>query len=210
MPKPTVTLPIIVEGRYDKAVLSSLVNAKIFTTDGFSVFNSGEKQALFRKIAANGVILLTDSDGGGRQIRSFLSGILPKDKLFHLWIPEIPGKERRKRKAGKAGLLGVEGMEKETLLRVLAPFLTAEGEDRGNTADGIAVNPQPTDPITKADFFRDGLSGGENSSAKRDALARAFGLPGGMTANSLLAALNLTVTKEEYLSAVENLAKSGS
>ena len=46
-----ISLPIIVEGRYDKSVLSSIFEATVITTGGFSVFNSKEKVALIKKLA---------------------------------------------------------------------------------------------------------------------------------------------------------------
>jgi len=114
--KERIKLPIIVEGRYDKSKISSIFDATVITTGGFAIFNSKEKRALIKKLAERGgIILLTDSDAGGVQIRSYLSGILPKDRIFHLYIPEVEGKERRKRAPSKAGLLGVEGMDAESL-----------------------------------------------------------------------------------------------
>ena len=106
-----LSLPLIVEGRYDKATLSGFISGTVITTGGFSVFNNKEKQALIRRIAKDGVIVMTDSDGGGRQIRAFLSGIIPKDKIHHLFIPEIEGKESRKARPSRSGKLGVEGCD---------------------------------------------------------------------------------------------------
>lgn len=181
-----IALPIIVEGRYDKATLSGYVDANIITTDGFSVFNNKEKQRLIRRLCENGVILLTDSDGGGRQIRSFLSGILPKDKIYHLYIPEIEGKERRKAHASAAGLLGVEGMKKEVILGLLEPFANGEIQQKSGKM------------ITKVDFFEDKLTGAPNSAARRSEICKALDLPHDMTPNALLAALNMLLGYEKY------------
>ena len=147
-----ISLPIIVEGRYDKATLSGYIDANIITTDGFSVFNNKEKQRLIRRLCQGGVILLTDSDGGGKQIRSFLSGLLPKDKIYHLYIPEIEGKEKRKAQRSAAGLLGVEGMKKDVILKLLEPF--AGGE----------ILRKSDKMITKVDFFEDKLTGADRKS----------------------------------------------
>ena len=102
--KKNLKLPLIVEGKYDKCALSSLFSGLIITLGGFSVFNSKEKQAMLRKISENGVIVLTDSDGGGKQLRSFVSGMLPKDKVYNVYIPKIKGKERRKTKSSREGV----------------------------------------------------------------------------------------------------------
>lgn len=171
--------PVIVEGKYDKIKLQSVIDATIITTDGFSLFNRKEKLALIRRLAEKaGVIVLTDSDGAGKVIRNFISSALPKDKVIHLYIPEIAGKERRKSAPSKAGTLGVEGMEADLLHALFAPFASEGDRPRGR-------------PVTKTDFFETGLSGHQDSSRLRDALAMAFGLPSKMTANALLAALNI-------------------
>ncbi len=196
--KKKITLPIIVEGRYDKSVISSFFDAAVITTGGFSVFNSKEKQALIKKLAdRGGIILLTDSDGGGRQIRSYLSGILPKDKIFHVYIPQIEGKERRKKSASKAGLLGVEGMEREVLLKVLAPFIDTGACDKKTEKR----------EVTRLDFYNDGLSGGDGASQKRARLAAAFSLPTDMSAKSLIEVINLIADYDAYRSALDKLDK---
>ena len=192
MEKLNIRLPVIVEGKYDKITLSSVLSARIFTTDGFGLFAKEEKAALFRRLAeGEGVIVLVDSDGGGRQIRSYLSGILPKEKVHHLYIPQIEGKERRKKHAGKAGTLGVEGMEATLLRELFLPFADATPRTMGD--------------LTKADLYRDGLSGREGSEERRRRFSVSIGLPPDMTANALLAALNLLYTEEEYRDLVARL-----
>ena len=186
--KKKLKLPIIVEGKYDKCTLSSLFSGLIVTLGGFSVFNSKEKQAALRKIAENGVIVLTDSDGGGKQLRSFVSGILPPEKIKHVYIPKIEGKERRKTKKSKAGYLGVEGMEPELLLKLLSPFCESDACSVKNEAKDVAT----------AEFFLDGFTGADNSSHKRAELASFLGLPDDMTAKALLAAINLLSLQEKY------------
>ena len=194
MEKLKIPYPILVEGKYDKIKLDSVLEATVITTDGFRVFNRGEKLALVRALAERSpVIVLTDSDGAGKLIRSHITSALPKDKLIQLYIPKIQGKERRKTTASAEGTLGVEGMDASLLRDLFAPY--AEG------ADGAAPVLRDN-KLSKVDFYLDGLSGGEGSAAKRDALAKTFGLPDGMTANALLAALRLLCTYEEYCRAV--------
>ena len=188
-----VKLPIIVEGRYDKSTLSGFVDGVILTTDGFSIFNNKEKQALIRRICADGVIILTDSDGGGKQIRSFLSGMLPHGKLYNLYIPKIDGKEKRKAHRSASGTLGVEGMSREVLERLLEPF----------TCDAPAATSAKM--ITKTDFFCDGLSGTDNAAERRAALAKAADLPGDMSANALLEAMNLLFGYDKYKELISSL-----
>lgn len=186
MEKIKISLPIIVEGRYDKSTLSGFIEGTIITTGGFSVFNNKEKQALIRRVAKDGIIVLTDSDGGGKQIRSFLSGIIPKDKIHNLYIPKIEGKESRKRKASKAGTLGVEGMEKDVLTRLLEPFSNGNSPAKSNKM------------ITKVDFFCDKLTGCDNAAANRARLCEMCELPTDMTPNALLEAMNLLYGYDGY------------
>ena len=190
MKKLRVIYPIIVEGKYDKIRLSSLFEAHIVTTDGFGIFNKKEKLALIRALAnSSKLIVLTDSDGAGKLIRSHLSGALPKDKLIQLYIPRVEGKERRKDAPSAEGTMGVEGMENDVLYKILLPY-TEDGEPIGEN------------PLSKTDLYIDGLTGGENSKEKRDRLAISLGLPPGMTPNALLEALKLICPYEKYLELV--------
>lgn len=194
-----IRLPIIVEGRYDKSTLASIFDATVITTGGFGIFNSKEKRALIKKLAERGgVILLTDSDAGGRQIRSYLSGILPKDKIFHIYIPEVKGKESRKKSPSKSGLIGVEGMTRGVLESVLRPF--ACDEACGANADFCELK-----RVTKLDFYNDGLSGSPDSQNKRRLLAARLGLPSDMSANSLIEAINIAYGYDEYRKCCEDL-----
>ena len=195
-----IPYPVIVEGKYDRLRLISVIDAQIYTTDGFGVFSKGEKLALFRALSAKTpIILLTDSDGAGKLIRSHIASSVPREKLIQLYIPQIKGKEKRKSEPSKEGTLGVEGMERELLYSIFAPYATS-GE---NAPDAYAMSLE--NPLSKADFYRDGLSGGDDSAKKRDALAKMLSLPEGMTANALLAALKLLLTYDEYLEKVKKL-----
>ena len=193
MEKFKVNLPIIVEGRYDKSALSGFVDATIITTGGFSIFNNKEKQALIKRIGKDGIIILTDSDGGGKQIRRFLQGLIPPESIHNLYIPKVEGKEKRKAKPSAAGTLGVEGMEKEVILRLLDPFI----DDKKSEKSGKM--------ITKVDFFTDKLTGCDGASENRAILCRECSLPDDMTPNALLEAMNLLYGYDEYKKIVESL-----
>ena len=187
-----VSLPVIVEGKYDKNTLSQILDATILTTDGFAIFNSKEKQALLRRLCVNGAIVLTDSDGGGKQIRAFLSSILPKESIHPLYIPKIAGKERRKSAPSKSGTRGGEGMEADLLYELFLPLAGEGAKKRG-------------EPITKTDFFVCSLTGADNASLRRDALASALRLPDGMGATPLLAAVNLLLSRDAFFALVREI-----
>lgn len=192
--KLAVAYPVIVEGKYDKLRLESVIEGTILTTDGFGIFKKAEKQALFRALAKKTpLIVLTDSDGAGKVIRGHLSSLVPPDRLIQLYVPRIPGVEKRKATASAEGVLGVEGMERDLLRRLFLPF--AEGQAPVERAE-----------ITKTDFYLDGLTGQAQSRARRDAFAESLGLPAGMTPGALLAAVRIICTREEYQAAVGCLA----
>lgn len=190
-----IPYPIIVEGRYDRAAILEVADALVITTEGFGVFKNSEKNALLRVISNKSpVIILTDSDGAGNIIRSHIKNIIPKDRILQVYIPKIKGKEKRKNKPSAEGTIGVEGMDRELLYDLLKPY-----EDPNKHFEAY------NNPISKTDFFNDGLSGAKNSTEKRDKLAAKFSLPSGMTANSLLAALKLVCSYDEYKIAMNEI-----
>lgn len=185
---------VVVEGRYDKNALAQIVDAPVFCTNGFGVMNDPALVALLREAAEKrGLIVLTDSDAAGFVIRNYLKSCLPNDRLLHAYVPDIPGKERRKRAPGKEGKLGVEGMPPAVILQAL--------KDAGAAICGEAdrAEARPAEPITKQDLYALGLSGGSGSRQKRAALLQSLRLPEHMSANALLQALNLRFTRAEFL-----------
>lgn len=181
---------IVVEGRYDKNTLSQIVDATILQTDGFGIMNHKEQLALLRQVAhKRGLIVFTDSDGAGFVIRNYLKSAISPEYLKHAYIPDIPGKEKRKSAPGKEGKLGVEGMTPEVILSCLQRA-GATFEDA--PAEGAEKQ------ITKLDMFYCGLSGGTDSKARRLALLKHLQLPEHMSANALLQALNVLFSKDEF------------
>ncbi len=186
-----ITVPIVVEGRYDKAKLSSLTDAVILTTDGFGIFKNAERTALIRRLAKNGIILLCDSDGAGGVIRSHLKGCLNGVTVYNLYTEQIRGVEKRKSAPSKEGFLGVEGIPAEKLRALLEKLLEVHPELGSGDAASAAK------PMTKADLYALGLTGGADSSVRRDRVCAAYHLPKGMTPNALLAALNMITSRDE-------------
>ena len=200
MEKLSVKEVIVVEGRYDKNTLSQCVEATILSTDGFGIFHDKEKMTLLRRCAEErGLIVFTDSDGAGFVIRKRIRGAIPARYLKHAYIPDIPGKEKRKKQGSKEGTLGVEGMSREVLLHALlsAGATVEEHSERHGTE------------ITKADFMALGLSGGENSSEKREILLKAWQLPKKLSAKGLLEAVNVLMSREAFLAEAAALLQNG-
>ena len=187
---------VIVEGKYDKIKLSGILDTVIVETDGFAIFKDKEKQRLIRYLAEKrGIIIMIDSDSAGFKIRSFLKGIIDNDNIVNVYIPDIYGKEKRKTEMSKEGKLGVEGMNVQIITEALEKAGVICSEN--NNAESRE--------ITHTDFFEDGISGGENSSLIRKALAKELNLPEMISSSSLLKIINSYMTYEDYKLAVRRI-----
>lgn len=187
---------VIVEGKYDKIKLSGILDTIIIETDGFAIFKDKEKQKLIRFLSEKrGIVILTDSDGAGFKIRSFIKGITKSENVKNVYIPDVYGKEKRKTEFSKEGKLGVEGIEVHIIIDALKKAGVIYSENEKKTGR----------EITHTDFFEDGISGGENSSLIRKALAKELGLPEKISSSSLLKIINSYMTYEEYKENIEKI-----
>lgn len=188
--------PIIVEGKYDIIKLSRIVDGLIIKTDGFGIFKDKEKQKLLRRLAdEKGIIVLTDSDSAGFLIRKFLKSSIHEDKITHVYIPDVYGKEKRKIRGGKEGKLGVEGISEKVLLEAF---------------EKAGVNCSKTDNserrlITNIDLYEAGLMGKDNSKEKRIKLLKALSLPERLSTSALIKILNTFVTYDEFMEKLEEI-----
>ena len=182
---------VIVEGKYDKIKVSNILDTKIIDTDGIEIFKDKNKQKLIRRLAeTRGILILTDSDSAGFTIRSFLNGIVPKEQLINVYIPDIFGKEKRKSEPSKEGKLGVEGVKSDVIIDAL--------KKAGVKFDVDAESPKKTQPVTKTDLFLDGLSGGKDSAEKRARLLKQLDLPEHLSSNSMLKLINSFMDFDDY------------
>ena len=189
---------VIVEGKYDKIKLSSLIDGLIIETGGFQIFSDREKIELLRRLAdTRGLLILTDSDSAGILIRNHIQSCIPKEKIRHAYIPDLYGKEKRKLHPSKEGKLGVEGIDPEILLESIRRSGASAIEEAGSSEEKRK--------ITKLDLYEDGFSGGADSSKKRQVLLRELGLPERLTAKALVPVLNSLVNYEEYQKVVKKI-----
>lgn len=185
---------IVVEGRYDKNTLSQVFDAVIVETSGFGLFKDGEKLALLRRLAEKrGLVVLTDSDGAGFVIRNYIKGAIDPALVKMAYIPDVPGKERRKSSPSKEGKLGVEGMSTEVLIAALR---------RAGATLGGETATHRTGGITKATLYELGLSGRPDSAARRRELLKKLDLPEKLGANALLDVLNALYDEESLRASV--------
>lgn len=186
---------VIVEGKYDKIKLDSLLDALIIPTDGFGIFSDKEQQRFLRKLAqTKGLLVITDSDAAGFRIRSFIHNIAKDGKVLDAYIPDIEGKEARKEKPSKEGKLGVEGIPAELIA------LAVERAGVSSIADET-----PRRKITNADLYEYGLTGTENASDNRRKLLQAAGLPTRLCGQNLLKTLNAFMQYEDFLVLAERI-----
>lgn len=192
-----VRQPIIVEGRYDRIRLASLIDGVIIETGGFRIFKDKELISSLKQIArTTGVILLTDSDEAGFRIRNFLKNVLGKDaKLTQVYIPGIKGVEHRKQNPSAEGLLGVEGMDTNTLLESFA-----------RAGVGCEEVLKKSD-LTTADLFDVGLTGKANSAVRRRKLLKKLQLPPRLSNSAMLSMLNTLLTRADFNKLVSSLDK---
>lgn len=189
------TMPVIVEGKYDKITLSNLIDGTIIETGGFGVFRNPELVEMLRVLARKtGIIILTDSDAAGFKIRNFIRSAVRDGKIVNVYIPDIYGKERRKTAPSKEGKLGVEGLRPEILEEAFR-----------KAGIGVTQTERP-DPIRKSDFFFWGLSGTENAAERRLRLQKRLGFPERMSANALLGAVNVLYTRGEFSELLASLS----
>lgn len=186
---------IVVEGRYDKIKLSSMIDGIIIETEGFGIFKDKDKQKLIRKLAeTKGIAILTDSDSAGFVIRNFITSIVPKEYITNVYIPDIYGKEKRKDSPSKEGKLGVEGVSAEILKEAFKKAGIGVSQSETNERKKITLN----------DFFDDGLTGDTQSKRKRTDLLKKLDLPERMSTKAMLDIFNTFITYDEYKKLVES------
>ena len=185
---------VIVEGSYDKSKLSGLIDATIIVTDGFMIYKDKKKCNMIKTLAKeNGAIIFTDSDSAGFKIRNFLKNILSDCKVRHAYIPDIKGKEKRKNHSSKEGFLGGEGVDDKVILDALEKAGYDCPDEKNERL------------ITKADLYSDGITGGDDSSKRRDILKKELNLPNHLSDNMLVEILNRLYGYDEYKKIVSKL-----
>lgn len=188
---------IVVEGKYDKIKLNSIVDTLILETHGFGIFNDKELLSLLRRLAdQRGLLVLTDSDSAGFVIRDYLSGAIPPSRIKHAYIPQLIGREKRKHVPSKEMLLGVEGIDGKVLIDALRRAgATIEFETTGQS-DEL--------PLTKLDMYEAGLAGKPGSCERRSLLLSLLSLPKMLSCNRLLEVLNATMTRSDFIKLIND------
>lgn len=193
---------IIVEGRYDRERVSRVSDALIVTTDGFNIRKDMAKQRLIKRLASEcGLVILTDSDDAGFQIRRFVEDIAGRENVVHAYIPDVKGRERRKARPSSAGLLGVEGVELALISQALENALKSSVNEN-------AFTPQNGDLVTAADLYADGMNGSPDAARRRARFLELAGLPERLSTKAMLAVVNRLLGKSGYDEIVARLGET--
>ena len=171
---------LIVEGKADVDAINYAVEAECITTGGFHLTRRTLENisAAYRK---RGIIILTDPDSAGENIRKFLSKKFPQAK--HAYIPRD--------EATANDDVGVEQASPESIRKALSKVRTLE------------INPR--EEFTAAEMVKLKLAGGTNSSKLRDKVGAALGIGYGNVKTFVRRLNNYGVTRAEFLEAVNSI-----
>lgn len=154
---------IVVEGRDDQTAVLAAVEANIICTHGYGIKQSTLDE-IKKAYETCGVIIFTDPDHAGKNIREKVLGVCPNAKQAFL----------TKEQAYKDGDIGIENAKPEAIV---------------NALKAAAANVGGKDRYTMADMDRLGLSGSSDSAKKRAELGAKLGIGGG-NAKTFLKKLN--------------------
>ena len=171
---------IIAEGRDDEAAIRRAVEAEVIITHGYGI--SGATLSLIEKAyKEKGIIIFTDPDHAGAEIRKRLTMLFPKAGQAYLSRGE----------AEKGGDIGIENAKPEDILKALERALATPEE-------------APADPIAKSELAELGLAGGEGSMALREEVGRRLGIGAGNAAAFARRLNAFGITRKELRKAWED------
>jgi len=175
---------IVVEGKNDAhAVRLALGEVDIIWTDGFGL--TKKKLDYIAEMACRqGVIVFTDPDTVGEQIRNRIRAYVPQAK--HVYIT--------RKVATKQGDIGVENADLDEIRRAFANIK----QDKGTPREG---------GVTIEDLLLLGLAGSARASEYRLTLGRKLGI-GDSNAKQFLHRLNrFGISREEFLQAIKEVQR---
>lgn len=180
---------VVVEGRDDEAAVLRAVDAAVISTHGWGL-PDGNVERIRAAYERTGIIILTDPDFAGENIRRRLSEQFPDAKHAYLARPEAS-----KRQGERVVDIGVENAAPEA---IQAALLAA----RAQVQTGLSA-----ETVTQADLIALGLAGGSGSTQLREALGKELGI-GSCNAKAFarrLAAFG--IPREEFLAAWRRISQ---
>lgn len=182
--KGTIREAIVVEGRDDTQAVLRAVNAMTIETHGFGISEDTWKE-LERAYERQGLIIFTDPDYAGKQIRKRISGRFPAAKQAYI----------SQTRATKKNDIGIENATPEDIREALKRVTESHSV--------ISETDDDTKPYTMQELYLSGLIGKEDSKKARERLSEALGLGYG-NAKHLLKELNFaSVDRTVFMEALK-------
>lgn len=171
---------IVVEGRDDTAAIKRALDAETIETHGYGIRRQ-TWELIEKAYHEKGIIIFTDPDYAGNEIRKRLSEKFPDAGQAYL----------SRKDATKAGDIGIENADPESIIEALEKAHYTLEEKR--------------EEFTIQDMAQYGLAGGAEASARRDRLGKKLGI-GYSNSKQFLKKLNqYGITREEFLEKVGEL-----
>ncbi|MGL5124126.1 MAG: ribonuclease M5 [Fusobacteriaceae bacterium] len=185
MKKMIIKEVIVVEGKDDISAIKNAVDAELIAVHGFSVRKGSNLDKLEMAYKNKGLIVFTDPDYAGEQIRRTINKRYPNSK--NAYITEEEGR--------KIDNIGVENASPEAIIRALKVA-------RVEIVDIIV------EEFQIGDLIEAGLIGKEDSANKREQLGKELSL-GYSNGKQLLSKLNrYGIRKEEFNEALIKINKN--
>ncbi len=173
---------IVVEGRDDTQAVSRAVDGLTIETHGFGIRRE-TWELIAKAYEEKGIIIFTDPDHAGEEIRRKLTEKFPNAKQAYL----------SRTYATKKGDIGIENAQPQAIIEALGKACC--------TIQGDHNEPVYTDD----DLFAAGLSGRNDSKQRREKLGEALGIGYG-NAKGLLKKLNqFNINREEFYEALRTI-----
>lgn len=170
----TIKEVIIVEGRDDQAAIGRAIEADTIATHGFGI--TGETWGLIEKAYNDrGLIIFTDPDFSGEEIRKKLNGKFPNSKNAYLDREE----------ATKRGNIGIENASPESIRLALERSRCTIMEKRQE--------------FTLQDLSERNLVGGIGSAERRAKVGKALGIGYGNSAAFLKKLNQFGISRQEFI-----------
>ena len=173
---------IVVEGRDDISAVKAAVDAEIIQTNGFAIRKKGNIEKLRVAYENKGIIILTDPDFVGEELRKYILKFFPEAKQAYI----------SRKEGSKDGDIGVENAAPEAIIKALE-----------NAKCEVVQN---SESIFTMDILIDyKLSGAVESKELREKLGAELRI-GYSNAKQFLSKLNrYGITMEEFVTAINNI-----
>lgn len=178
--KPSIKEAIVVEGRDDITAVKAAVDAEIYFTHGFG-FGKKLIKTLKEVEKRNGLIIFTDSDFVGSQIREKIAAEIPRAK--HAYLSQ--------KVSTKNGDIGVENASPQEILKALKAARATEFTK--------------SEEYTMKDLIQNNLVNSDDASKRREALSEILKIGHGNAKKTLNKLNSFGITREEFEKALRQV-----